>query len=151
VADLRARFPDKDIEVDGGVGPATIDVCANAGRFCIHTPTFSTFHSRKQEVTSLLPVLLSLTLPNLRRSSRFSRKALTPLWPMPPPDRLRTCLQFPCPISLADEASQYIMSGADAGEVNINTRLESNIYFSMCQRISIAKITLLYCHGLRAS
>ena len=31
VAELRARFPDKDIEVDGGVGPSTIDVCADAG------------------------------------------------------------------------------------------------------------------------
>lgn len=31
VAELRARFPDKDIEVDGGVGPKTIDVCADAG------------------------------------------------------------------------------------------------------------------------
>ncbi|KAF8898850.1 ribulose-5-phosphate 3-epimerase [Infundibulicybe gibba] len=31
VAELRARFPDKDIEVDGGVGPNTIDACANAG------------------------------------------------------------------------------------------------------------------------
>ncbi|KAE9408201.1 ribulose-5-phosphate 3-epimerase [Gymnopus androsaceus JB14] len=31
VAELRARFPEKDIEVDGGVGPKTIDVCANAG------------------------------------------------------------------------------------------------------------------------
>ncbi|KAF7347923.1 Ribulose-5-phosphate 3-epimerase [Mycena venus] len=31
VAELRARFPDKDIEVDGGVGPNTIDVCAHAG------------------------------------------------------------------------------------------------------------------------
>ncbi|KAF7339554.1 Ribulose-5-phosphate 3-epimerase [Mycena sanguinolenta] len=31
VAELRARFPDKDIEVDGGVGPKTIDVCAHAG------------------------------------------------------------------------------------------------------------------------
>lgn len=32
VSELRARFPEKDIEVDGGVGPKTIDVCANAGR-----------------------------------------------------------------------------------------------------------------------
>jgi ribulose-phosphate 3-epimerase len=32
VAELRARFPDKDIEVDGGVGPKTIDVCAHAGK-----------------------------------------------------------------------------------------------------------------------
>ena len=31
VAELRARFPDKDIEVDGGVSPKTIDVCAQAG------------------------------------------------------------------------------------------------------------------------
>ncbi|TFY80668.1 hypothetical protein EWM64_g3343 [Hericium alpestre] len=31
VAELRARFPEKDIEVDGGVGPKTIDVCAEAG------------------------------------------------------------------------------------------------------------------------
>ena len=31
VAELRARFPDKNIEVDGGVGPKTVDQCANAG------------------------------------------------------------------------------------------------------------------------
>ncbi|KAF9496096.1 Ribulose-phosphate 3-epimerase [Pleurotus eryngii] len=31
VTELRARFPDKDIEVDGGVGPATIGACADAG------------------------------------------------------------------------------------------------------------------------
>ncbi|KAF9040507.1 ribulose-5-phosphate 3-epimerase [Panaeolus papilionaceus] len=31
VAELRRRFPDKDIEVDGGVGPKTIGVCADAG------------------------------------------------------------------------------------------------------------------------
>lgn len=31
VAELRARFPDKDIEVDGGVGPATVGKCADAG------------------------------------------------------------------------------------------------------------------------
>lgn len=31
VSELRARFPEKDIEVDGGVGPKTIDVCAAAG------------------------------------------------------------------------------------------------------------------------
>ena len=31
VSELRERFPDKDIEVDGGVGPKTIDVCADAG------------------------------------------------------------------------------------------------------------------------
>jgi ribulose-phosphate 3-epimerase len=31
IAELRARFPDKDLEVDGGVAPATIGVCADAG------------------------------------------------------------------------------------------------------------------------
>ncbi|KAH6917459.1 Ribulose-phosphate 3-epimerase [Coprinopsis sp. MPI-PUGE-AT-0042] len=31
VSELRARFPEKDIEVDGGVGPSTIGVCADAG------------------------------------------------------------------------------------------------------------------------
>ncbi|KAF8640565.1 hypothetical protein AX17_000227 [Amanita inopinata Kibby_2008] len=31
VAELRQRFPDKDIEVDGGVGPKTVGVCAEAG------------------------------------------------------------------------------------------------------------------------
>ena len=31
VAELRARFPDKDIEVDGGINPKTIDACAQAG------------------------------------------------------------------------------------------------------------------------
>ncbi|KAI1793847.1 Ribulose-phosphate 3-epimerase [Ganoderma leucocontextum] len=36
VAELRARFPDKDIEVDGGVGPKTIDVCADAGSLLTH-------------------------------------------------------------------------------------------------------------------
>ena len=32
VSELRARFPEKNIEVDGGVGPNTIDQCANAGQ-----------------------------------------------------------------------------------------------------------------------
>lgn len=31
VTELRQRFPDKDIEVDGGVGPKTVDQCAEAG------------------------------------------------------------------------------------------------------------------------
>lgn len=33
VSELRARFPDKDIQVDGGVGPSTIQPCAEAGTF----------------------------------------------------------------------------------------------------------------------
>ena len=36
VAELRARFPDKDIEVDGGVGPKTVDACAEAGMSWIY-------------------------------------------------------------------------------------------------------------------
>lgn len=35
VSELRARFPDKDIEVDGGVGPKTVGQCADAGKFVI--------------------------------------------------------------------------------------------------------------------
>lgn len=31
VAELRTRFPSKDIQVDGGVGPATVGCCARAG------------------------------------------------------------------------------------------------------------------------
>ncbi|WFD05203.1 ribulose-phosphate 3-epimerase [Malassezia vespertilionis] len=31
VAQLRAHYPDLDVEVDGGVGPNTIDACAHAG------------------------------------------------------------------------------------------------------------------------
>lgn len=32
VAELRTRFPAKDIQVDGGVGPGTIGCCARAGK-----------------------------------------------------------------------------------------------------------------------
>lgn len=39
VSELRARFPDKDIEVDGGVGPKTVGACADAGT--LHTLLFS--------------------------------------------------------------------------------------------------------------
>ncbi|KAG8826693.1 RIBULOSE-phosphate 3-epimerase [Serendipita sp. 401] len=31
VSELRARFPNVNIEVDGGVGPKTVEVCAEAG------------------------------------------------------------------------------------------------------------------------
>lgn len=40
VAELRARFPDKDIEVDGGVGPKTIDACAHAGKMPVRTAAY---------------------------------------------------------------------------------------------------------------
>jgi len=32
VAELRKRFPSKDIQVDGGVGPGTVGCCARAGK-----------------------------------------------------------------------------------------------------------------------
>ncbi|RPD64859.1 Ribulose-phosphate 3-epimerase [Lentinus tigrinus ALCF2SS1-6] len=54
VAELRARFPDKDIEVDGGVGPKTIDVCADAGNNVIVAGT-AIFHApQPEEVIALL-------------------------------------------------------------------------------------------------
>lgn len=31
VAELRGRFPEQNIEVDGGVSPATVGTCADAG------------------------------------------------------------------------------------------------------------------------
>lgn len=48
VAELRARFPDKDIEVDGGVGPKTIHSCAEAGSNVIVAGT-AIFHADNPE------------------------------------------------------------------------------------------------------
>ena len=31
VETLRKKFPEKDIQVDGGIGPENIDICAKAG------------------------------------------------------------------------------------------------------------------------
>ncbi|OBZ79608.1 Ribulose-phosphate 3-epimerase [Grifola frondosa] len=54
VAELRARFPDKDIEVDGGVGPKTIDVCADAGSNVIVAGTAIFNAPDPEEVIALL-------------------------------------------------------------------------------------------------
>ncbi|KAH9947932.1 Ribulose-phosphate 3-epimerase [Amylocystis lapponica] len=54
VAELRARFPDKDIEVDGGVGPKTIDVCAHAGSNVIVAGTAIFNAPDAEQVISLL-------------------------------------------------------------------------------------------------
>ncbi|KIK70879.1 hypothetical protein GYMLUDRAFT_210468 [Collybiopsis luxurians FD-317 M1] len=54
VAELRARFPDKDIEVDGGVGPKTIDVCADAGSNVIVAGTAIFNAPNPEEVIQLL-------------------------------------------------------------------------------------------------
>ncbi|KAI6129244.1 ribulose-5-phosphate 3-epimerase [Pisolithus croceorrhizus] len=48
VAELRARFPDKDIEVDGGVGPKTVHSCAEAGSNVIVAGT-AIFHADNPE------------------------------------------------------------------------------------------------------
>jgi len=54
VAELRARFPDKDIEVDGGVGPKTIDVCADAGSNVIVAGTAIFAAANPEQVIALL-------------------------------------------------------------------------------------------------
>lgn len=41
VAELRERFPEKDIEVDGGVGPATVGMCADAGVYLAYRFAFA--------------------------------------------------------------------------------------------------------------
>ncbi|KAI0307905.1 Ribulose-phosphate 3-epimerase [Multifurca ochricompacta] len=54
VAELRARFPDKDIEVDGGVGPKTIDACAQAGSNVIVAGTAIFGADKPEEVIATL-------------------------------------------------------------------------------------------------
>jgi len=54
VSELRARFPEKDIEVDGGVGPKTIDVCADAGSNVIVAGTAIFGASNPEEVIAAL-------------------------------------------------------------------------------------------------
>ena len=54
VAELRARYPDLDIEVDGGVGPKTIDRCADAGANVIVAGTAVFNHPDPREVILLL-------------------------------------------------------------------------------------------------
>jgi len=54
VAELRARFPDKDIEVDGGVSPKTIDVCAQAGSNVIVAGTAIFGADKPEEVIATL-------------------------------------------------------------------------------------------------
>lgn len=54
VAELRARFPEKDIEVDGGVGPKTIGVCADAGSNVIVAGTAIFGEPQPDKVIALL-------------------------------------------------------------------------------------------------
>ncbi|KAF5385457.1 hypothetical protein D9757_005374 [Collybiopsis confluens] len=62
VAELRARFPEKDIEVDGGVGPKTIDVCADAGSNVIVAGTAIFSASNPEEVIQGLKNTVSAAL-----------------------------------------------------------------------------------------
>ena len=81
VSELRKRFPDKDIEVDGGVGPKTIDACAEAGEHHPCPPVINnSFHV--QEVTSSLLGLLFSGLKTLKKLSLH----LELLWRLPKPD-----------------------------------------------------------------
>ena len=70
VAELRARFPDKDIEVDGGVGPKTIDVCADAGKLLCYV-TVSSTDLLPQEVMLSSLALLYLAPKIQSKSSPF--------------------------------------------------------------------------------
>lgn len=51
---LRSRYSDLDIEVDGGVGPGTINLCAEAGANLIVSGSAVTNSSNPKEVISLL-------------------------------------------------------------------------------------------------
>jgi len=61
VAELRRRFPDKDIEVDGGVGPKTIDACANAGSNVIVAGTAIFGTQKPEEVIATLRAAVNAT------------------------------------------------------------------------------------------
>ncbi|WFD33937.1 ribulose-phosphate 3-epimerase [Malassezia cuniculi] len=54
VAELRARYPDLDVEVDGGVGLGTIDSCAKAGANVIVAGTAVFGHPDPKEVIAHL-------------------------------------------------------------------------------------------------
>lgn len=49
VAELRKRFPQKDIQVDGGVGPGTIGCCARAGSSPLSLPELLLMEMRRLE------------------------------------------------------------------------------------------------------
>jgi len=54
VAELRERFPEIDIEVDGGVSPKNIDVCAHAGSNVIVAGTAIFCAPNPDEVITIL-------------------------------------------------------------------------------------------------
>lgn len=64
VAELRKRFPDKDIQVDGGVGPGTVGCCARAGA-CPYSFVVATFSSSSAEMLILSPSLILSFSPEI--------------------------------------------------------------------------------------
>ncbi|KAJ6621629.1 ribulose-5-phosphate 3-epimerase [Mycena sp. CBHHK59/15] len=68
VAELRARFPDKDIEVDGGVGPKTIDVCAHAGSNVIVAGTAIFSAPNPEQVIATLKATVNTAQASCRSS-----------------------------------------------------------------------------------
>jgi len=54
VSELRARFPEKDIEIDGGVSPTNIDFCAHAGSNVIVAGTAIFCAPDPEEVITIL-------------------------------------------------------------------------------------------------
>ncbi|KAG8816298.1 RIBULOSE-phosphate 3-epimerase [Serendipita sp. 399] len=69
VSELRARFPDVNIEVDGGVGPKTVDVCAEAGSNVIVAGTAVFGAGDSEEVIQQLKASVD------RAQARFASKA----------------------------------------------------------------------------
>jgi len=77
IAELRRRFPEKDIEVDGGVGPSTIDVCANAGSNVIVAGTAIFGAPEPEKVIQSLKETVTHAL--VRASENSSHGSHTPL------------------------------------------------------------------------
>ena len=75
VSELRARFPDKDIEVDGGVTPKTISTCAEAGKSIPCGRTRDEVQSDILVIVSKGAMSLWLEQPS---SGRRTRKLLLP-------------------------------------------------------------------------
>ncbi|KAG1881554.1 hypothetical protein C8R48DRAFT_667392 [Suillus tomentosus] len=67
----RARFPEKDIEVGGGVGLKTIDVCADAGSNIILAGTAIFNASNPEDVIASLKTTISSLMATVQ--ARFSK------------------------------------------------------------------------------
>ncbi|KAF8507580.1 Ribulose-phosphate 3-epimerase [Hysterangium stoloniferum] len=68
VAELRTRFPEKDIEVDGGVGPSTIETCAHAGSNVIVAGTAIFGSSDPEQVIATLKASVNAAQAKIKAS-----------------------------------------------------------------------------------